>query len=72
MKNLVTAARAAGVKVIYVPHHHSEEGDRNGWKFGGVSGRVFKAGNWAVEYLSLININEPTTPYPKCLTGILL
>ena len=50
MKNLVTAARAAGVKVIYVPHHHSEEGDRNGWKFGGVSGRVFKAGTWAVEY----------------------
>ena len=33
MKNLVTAARDAGVKVIYVPHHHSEEGDTAGWKF---------------------------------------
>ena len=50
MKNLVTAARDAGVKVIYVPHHHSEEGDTAGWKFARGTGRVFRAGTWAVEY----------------------
>ncbi|NKB33201.1 MAG: isochorismatase family protein [Pseudomonadales bacterium] len=50
MKNLVTAAREAGVKVIYVPHHHSEEGDTDGWKFARGTGRVFRAGTWAVEY----------------------
>lgn len=50
MKNLVTAAREAGVKVIYVPHHHSEEGDKADWKFARGTGRVFRAGTWAVEY----------------------
>ena len=56
MKNLITAARAAGIKVIYVPHHQSREGDKIGWKFGRGTGGVFKAGTWAAEYLSLIHI----------------
>ncbi len=50
MKTLVEAARASGMKVIYVPHHHYEEGDNEGWKFWRGSGRVFRAGTWAVEY----------------------
>ncbi len=50
MKDLVNAARESGMKVIYVPHHHYREGDYDGWKFGGGSGRVFKAGTWNVEY----------------------
>ncbi len=50
MKALVEAARASGMKVIYVPHHHYEEGDYDDWKFGAGSGRVFKAGTWNVEY----------------------
>ena len=47
MKNLITAARSAGVKVIYVPHHQSREGDKAGWKFGRGTSGVF---------LSLIHI----------------
>jgi|TARA_B100002003_G_C14154243_1_gene555427 nicotinamidase-related amidase len=50
MKTLVNSARESGVKVIYVPHHHYEEGDFSGWKFGGGSGRAFRAGTWNVEY----------------------
>jgi nicotinamidase-related amidase len=50
MKALVDAARESGMKVIYVPHHHFEEGDYDDWKFGGGSGRVFKADTWNVEY----------------------
>ena len=50
MKNLITAARSAGVKVIYVPHHQSREGDKAGWKFGRGTSGVFKAGTWAAEY----------------------
>ncbi|MBM89342.1 MAG: isochorismatase [Gammaproteobacteria bacterium] len=50
MKNLVTAARAAGLKIIYVPHHQSREGDKTGWKFGRGTSGVFKAGTWAAEY----------------------
>jgi len=50
MKALVDAARASGIKVIYVPHHHYREGDYSDWKFGGGSSRVFKADTWNVEY----------------------
>lgn len=50
MKALVGAARASGMKVVYVPHHHYSEGDYSDWKFGGGSDRVFKANTWNVEY----------------------
>jgi len=50
MRALVDAARESGMKVIYVPHHHYKEGDYIDWKFGGGSGRVFKADTWNVEY----------------------
>ena len=50
MKQLVEAARASGVRVIYVPHHHYREGDYSGWKFARGTGRVFKAETWNVEY----------------------
>ncbi len=50
MKAVVDAARESGIKVIYVPHNHYDEGDYDDWKFGGGSGRVFKAGTWNVEY----------------------
>ena len=50
MKKLVDGARQSGVKVIYVPHHHFEEGDYRGWKFARGTGRAFKAGTWNVEY----------------------
>ena len=50
MKKLVDGARQSGVKVIYVPHHHFEEGDYSGWKFARGTGRAFKAGTWNVEY----------------------
>ncbi|MBT8146891.1 MAG: cysteine hydrolase, partial [Gammaproteobacteria bacterium] len=50
MKALVDAARASGMKVIYVPHHHYNEGDYSDWKFGSGSDRVFKANTWNVAY----------------------
>ena len=33
MKTAVQAARDSGMQIIYVPHHHTEEGDYTGWKF---------------------------------------
>jgi len=50
MTKVVSAARESGMKVIYVPHHHFEEGDYDDWKFSRGTGRAFKAGTWNVEY----------------------
>ena len=58
MTKVVSAARESGMKVIYVPHHHFEEGDYDDWKFSRGTGRAFKAGTWNVEYHPDLNM-EP-------------
>lgn len=56
MKTAVQAARDSGMQIIYVPHHHTEEGDYTGWKFlnptqaGTAQGQLFAAGTWNAEY----------------------
>ena len=56
MQSATEAARNAGLKVIYVPHHHYKEGDYSDWKFlsptqrGSASGMLFRAGTWGVDY----------------------
>ena len=58
MIDVVQAARRSGVKVIYVPHHHVEEGDYDDWKFYRGTGRAFKAGTWNVEYHPDLEMKE--------------
>ena len=50
MEDLITAARAVDIKIIYVSHHQSQEGDKTDWKFGRGASGLFKAGTWGVEY----------------------
>jgi nicotinamidase-related amidase len=33
LKNILSAARSSGIKVVYVPHHLTEKGDLADWKF---------------------------------------
>jgi nicotinamidase-related amidase len=33
LKNILSAARSSGIKVVYVPHHMTEKGDFADWKF---------------------------------------
>ena len=58
MIDVVQAARKSGVKVIYVPHHHVEEGDYDDWKFYRGTGRAFEAGTWNVEYHPDLKMKE--------------
>ena len=56
MVEVTNAARQAGMRIVYVPHHHYQEGDYSGWKFlsptqrGAASGMVFQANTWNIEY----------------------
>lgn len=56
LKNLVTAARAAGAKVVYVPHAHYEPGVYDQYRFLNPTQRsivqfaVFEKGSWGAEY----------------------
>lgn len=56
LKRLVAEAREAGIRIVYVPHHHSVQGDLGGWDFPnptqrGVSrGMIFEEGSWGAEY----------------------
>ena len=33
LKNILSAARSSGIKVVYVPHRQTEKGDYADWKF---------------------------------------
>ena len=64
MKILVDAARESGVKVIYVPHHHYQEGDKSEWKFGSGSRSRVPSRNletWSIipTYRSNLAISKP-------------
>lgn len=56
LKRLLMTARQKGIQVIYVPHHHMEEGDFENWKFPTPShiaikqNRIFEKGSWGGEY----------------------
>lgn len=56
MKEVVTAVRAAGIPVFYVPHHRALPSDFSGWRnpspyaLGGHRAQVFGAGTWGGEW----------------------
>lgn len=56
LKAVVSAARAAGIVVIYVPHHRAKLTDFSGWKhpspyqLGAHQLQVFEAGSWGAEW----------------------
>lgn len=56
LTRLIAGAREAGIRVVYVPHHHSSEGDLDGWEFpnptqrGVQRGMVFERDSWGSEY----------------------
>ncbi len=56
MRSVVAAARAAGIRVFYVPHHRARPSDFAGWKhptpyqLGGHKMQVFAEGTWGGEW----------------------
>lgn len=52
LKNILSAARSSGIKVVYVPHHLTEKGDVADWKFlapthqGSLKYCMFEKGSW--------------------------
>ena len=56
MRAVVAAARAAGIRIFYVPHHRSLPDDFKGWKhatpvqLGTAKLQVFAAGSWGGEW----------------------
>lgn len=56
MRALVSAARAAQVQVVFVPHRQFETGDLEGWKFvnpthaGALRLRPFLRGSWGAQF----------------------
>lgn len=56
MRSVVAAARAAGIRVFYVPHHRAKPSDFAGWKhptpyqLGGHKMQVFAEGTWGGEW----------------------
>jgi nicotinamidase-related amidase len=56
MRAVVAAARAAGVRIFYVPHHRALPTDCEGWKhptpyqLGGAKFQVFAVGSWGGEW----------------------
>lgn len=56
LREVVAAARAAGIRVFYVPHHRAEPTDFSGWdhpspyQLGGHEAQVFAAGSWGGEW----------------------
>ncbi|MCD9015761.1 cysteine hydrolase family protein [Parachryseolinea silvisoli] len=52
---LLGAARARGIKVVYAPHHHTEQGDYLNWKFyapshiGSQRTTLFEKNSWGAE-----------------------
>ena len=58
LKKILSAARASGIKVVYVPHHNYEKGDFADWKFrapthaGSLKFSLFEKGSWGGEFHS--------------------
>lgn len=56
LREVVAAARAAGVKVFYVPHHRAKPSDFSGWRhaspylLAGHQAQVFAEGSWGGEW----------------------
>ena len=56
MRAVVAAARAAGIRIIYVPHHRALPDDFEGWKhatpyqLSAAKLQVFAAGSWGGEW----------------------
>jgi len=56
LREIVAAARAAGIRIFYVPHHRAAPGDFAGWRHvtpyqrGGHDLQVFAAGSWGAEW----------------------
>lgn len=56
MKQVLDAARKAGIQVFYVPHHRSEPGDYKKWKFAtpyqlrSAAAQVFARDTWGGEW----------------------
>ncbi len=56
MRAVVATARAAGIRIFYVPHHRSLPDDFKGWKhatpvqLGTAQHQVFAAGSWGGEW----------------------
>lgn len=56
MRAVVGAARAAGIRIVYVPHHRSLPDDFKGWKHANpvqlstAKYQVFAAGSWGGEW----------------------
>ncbi len=56
MRAVVAAARAAGIRIVYVPHHRSLPDDFKGWKHANpvqlmtAEQQVFAAGSWGGEW----------------------
>lgn len=56
MKAVVAAARAAGIPVVYVPHHRALPSDFSGWRraspytLAGHQAQVFAVGSWGGEW----------------------
>jgi len=56
MRAVLAAARAAGIRIFYVPHHRALPSDFEGWKhpspyqLGSAKLQVFAAGSWGGEW----------------------
>jgi nicotinamidase-related amidase len=56
MKQIVDKARATGIRIFYVPHHRSEPGDYQTWKFAtpyqlrSAAAQVFAKDTWGGEW----------------------
>jgi nicotinamidase-related amidase len=56
LKNILSAARSSGIKVVFVPHHLTEKGDFADWKFlapthqGSLDNSLFEKGRWGGEF----------------------
>lgn len=56
LKALLTAARANKIRVVYVPHHHTEQGDYLNWKFlapshlGSQKTMLFEKNTWGAGF----------------------
>lgn len=60
MEQLIATARAHQILVVYVPHHHIEEGDYRNWKFmapshtGSKQVMLFEQNTWGAEFHSAL------------------
>ena len=68
-KRALDAARAAGLTVVYVPHHRHEDGDYDGFKFlnpthaASIALRVFPRNDWGGDWLETL---KPRPGEPIC------